>query len=134
MSAKIPVTPSRAATPRGSLSLGMVAGDFLFTSGCVAFHPETGEIVGTTVEEQTRQTLANLGRILSEQQLDFSDVVRATVHLTEVQRDFAAFDTVYREIVPEPRPSRTAVGATLAVPGLLVEIDMIALLRRPAGG
>lgn len=133
MSARLPVVPDRGPTPRGSLSPGMAAGGFLFTSGCVAFHPETGEIVGATVEEQTRQTLENLQRILGARGLSFADVVRATVHLAEVQRDFAAFDAAYREIVPEPRPTRTTVGATLAVPGLLVEIDMIALLRETEG-
>lgn len=128
-SAKRPVRPERAANPRGSLSLGMVAGDLLFTSGCVAFDPETGDIVGDTVAEQTRQTLANLDHILKVEGLDFGDVVRTSVHLTDVRRDFAEFDAAYREIVPEPRPSRTTVGSTLAVPGLLVEIDMVALRR-----
>lgn len=124
-----PVTPEQAIAPRGSLSLGMIAGELLFTSGCVAFHPETGDIVGDTVGEQTRQTLANLERILHADGLDFGDVVRATVHLADVQRDFADFDEAYRAIVPEPRPARTTVGATLAVPGLLVEIDLVALRR-----
>jgi 2-iminobutanoate/2-iminopropanoate deaminase len=128
-SRKQPVTPEGAAKPRGSLSLGMTTGDLLFTSGCVAFDPDSGDIVGETVAEQTRQTLANVGRILHKEGLDFGDVVQAHVHLTDVQRDFAEFDATYREIVPEPMPARTTVGATLAVSGLLVEIDMIALRR-----
>jgi reactive intermediate/imine deaminase len=129
---KRPVKPERAPDPRGSLSLGVIAGEFLFVSGCVAFSPDNGEIVGKTVAEQTRQTLANVGRVLAVDGLDFSDVVKASVHLTDVQRDFGEFDAAYREIVPEPRPARTTVGSTLAVPGLLVEIDVTAL-RRPAG-
>lgn len=129
MASKTPVRPEGTPTPRGSLSQGILAGGFLFTSGTVAFHPETGEIVGETVEEQTEQTLANLAKTLDAAGLEFADVVKSTVHLTDPQRDFAAFDAVYRKHVPEPRPVRTTVGSVLAVPGLLVEIDMVALTR-----
>lgn len=128
MAEKIPLTPDSAPTPKGSLSPGIEAAGMVFTSGSVAFHPETGEIVGSTVGEQTRQTLANVGRILATRNLSLADVVKATVHLSDVRRDFAEFDAAYREIVPEPRPVRTTVGSTLAQPGLLVEIDMIAIM------
>lgn len=127
--AKVQVTPEGTPPQKGSLSPGILAAGFLFTSGLAAIHPETREIVGSTVAEQTEQTLDNLAGVLAAAGLDFGDVVKATVHLTDVQRDFAAFDAVYRSRIPEPRPVRTTVGSVLARPGLLVEIDMVALAR-----
>lgn len=129
MTGKIKVQPTGTPTPKGSLSQGIVANGFLFTSGSVAFHSETGEIVGATVEEQTRQVLSNLAAILSVNGLTFDDVVQSTVHLADIKRDFAAFDATYREFFHEPWPTRTTVGSTLAVDGLLVEIGVVALLR-----
>lgn len=126
MSQKVQIQPEGVPTPKGSLSHGLLVGGFVFTSGAVAFHPETGEIVGTTVEEQTRQTLGNLAKVLAARGLTFDDAVRVTVHLADVRRDFKAFDTTYREFFSEPFPVRTTVGSTLAVDGLLVEIDLVA--------
>lgn len=129
MHGKVQVEPDDVPTPKGSLSHGIVAGGFLFTSGTVAFHPQTGEIVGTTIEEQTRQTLENLSKVLTAQGLTFDDVVKSTVHLADPRRDFKAFDATYREFFNEPRPTRTTVGSILAVDGLLVEIDLVAVVR-----
>jgi 2-iminobutanoate/2-iminopropanoate deaminase len=49
---------------------------------------------------------------------------KATVHLAELQRDFAAFDAAYRRVMPEPFPVRTTVGSQLL--GILVEVDVVA--------
>ena len=128
MSEKIPVHPNGKPAPKAALSLGIVSGGFLFVSGAVAFHPETGEIVGDTVEEQTRQTLNNVQAVLAERGLGFGDVVQARAYLAEAQRDFAAFDATYREFFAEPFPARTTIGVTLAKDGLLVEVDVVAAL------
>ena len=104
-----------------------MAGGFLYTAGMGPNDPATGQVVGDTVEEQTVQTLANLGAILAERGLDFSDVVKVTAHLTDLHRDFPAFDAAFRTVVPEPYPARTTVGSTLW--HILVEIDVVAKLR-----
>lgn len=125
---RTPVTPAGARPSRLALSSGVIAGGLLFTAGMVAYHPDTGEIVGTTVREQTRQTMDNLGAVLAAAGVDFADVVRCRVHLADVRRDFAEFDAAYREFFAPPYPARTTVGSTLAAEGLLVEIDMVAVL------
>jgi peptide/nickel transport system substrate-binding protein/2-iminobutanoate/2-iminopropanoate deaminase len=127
------VTPSGSAPSRLALSPGIVVGRLLFTSGMVAYHPRSGEIVGSTVGEQTRQTLQNLGAVLAAAGATAADVVRCRVHLADVRRDFADFDAAYREFFPPPYPARTTVGSTLAAEGLLVEIDMVAELPERAG-
>lgn len=128
-----PVTPAGSGPSRLALSHGMVANGLLFTAGMVAYHPQTGEIVGGTVGEQTRQTLQNLAAILAAAGVGFADVVRARVHLADVRRDFAEFDAAYREFFTPPYPARTTVGSTLAAEGLLVEIDLVVLLPQQGG-
>lgn len=116
-----------APTPGGPYSHGVVAGGFLYTAGLGPQAPGTKEVVGSDIETQTRQVMRNLAAVLAERGLDFSDVVKTTVHLQEPGRDFAGFNTAYREFVVAPYPVRTTVGSTLA--GILVEIDLVAALR-----
>jgi 2-iminobutanoate/2-iminopropanoate deaminase len=126
MSRSIVSTPA-AAQPGASYSHGVVAGGLLYTAGCGPQDAETGRIIGTDVAEQTHQTLNNLEAILATQGLDFSDLVKVTVHLQELKRDFLAFDAVYRSRVPSPYPARTTVGSDLW--DILVEIDVVAAIR-----
>jgi len=121
------VSATAAPAPRGGYSQGIVANGFLSTAGLAAVDPGSDTIVGTDIATQTEQTLRNLLAVLTVEGLDFSDVVKATVHLQDLGRDFAGFDAVYRRMVAEPRPVRTTVGSQLA--GILVEIDVVAALR-----
>lgn len=120
------VTTAGAPAPIGGYSQGIAAGPYLFTSGFGPQDPVTGEL-GRTIEEQTAQVLANLAALLATDGLTLDDVVKATVHLHDVQRDFAGFDRVYREHFGDPRPVRTTVGSVLM--DILVEIDVVALRR-----
>ncbi|GAA2093090.1 RidA family protein [Microlunatus panaciterrae] len=114
----------QAPKPGGSYSQAIAAGPFLFTAGMGPQDPETGKVVGETIEEQTAQVLANLQAILAADGLTFADVVKVTTHLQDVERDFAGYDAVYRTVLTEPYPVRTTVGSTLL--GILVEIDVVA--------
>jgi 2-iminobutanoate/2-iminopropanoate deaminase len=100
------------------------SGRLVFTAGFGPHDPESGS-VPDDVEAQTEATLANVSRALSASGLDLSDVVKATVHLAELDRDFDAFNAVYGRIMPSPYPVRTTVGSRLL--GILVEIDVVAL-------
>ncbi|MFD0020798.1 RidA family protein [Streptomyces sp. NPDC058382] len=120
------VTTAGAPAPIGGYSQGIAAGPYLFTSGFGPQDPVTGEL-GGTIEEQTAQVLANLAALLATEGLTLDDVVKATVHLHDVHRDFAGFDEVYRAHFADPRPVRTTVGSVLM--NILVEIDVVALRR-----
>ncbi|MET7632972.1 Rid family hydrolase [Streptomyces sp. NPDC005078] len=120
------ITTSGAPAPIGGYSQGVAAGPYLFTSGFGPQDPVTGEL-GETIDEQTHQVLANLSALLATDGLTLDDVVKATVHLQDVHRDFAGFDHVYRKYFSDPRPVRTTVGSELM--GILVEIDVVALRR-----
>lgn len=109
--------------PAGPYSQGVVAGNLFFSAGFGPQDPQTGEIAGN-VADQTRQVLRNIGTVLAEAGLDFDDVVKTTVHLQHLDRDFADFNAAYSEFFTQPYPVRTTVGSTLA--GILVEIDVVA--------
>jgi enamine deaminase RidA (YjgF/YER057c/UK114 family) len=95
----------------------------VFTAGFGPHDPQTGDIPDG-IEAQTEATLANVSRALRGAGLDLSDVVKATVHLAELHRDFKGFDAAYRKVMPQPFPVRTTVGSQLL--GILVEIDVVA--------
>lgn len=90
------ITTAGAPAPIGGYSQGIAAGPYLFTSGFGPQDPVTGEL-GETIDEQTHQVLANLSALLATDGLTLEDVVKATVHLQDVHRDFAGFDQVYRK-------------------------------------
>ena len=121
------IETSDAPIPKGAYSQGIVAGGFLFTAGVAPHDPTTREIVGDTIAAQTAQTMRNLEAVLGARGLSLSDVVKTTVHLANLERDFASFDETYRSLMKDARPARTTVGSTLA--GFLVEIDLIALVK-----
>lgn len=112
--------------PKGAYSPGVRAGDLLFVSGQVPRDPRTGALVGEgDVAAQTRQTFENLAGVLAAAGATLADVVSLTVHLAHTD-DWAAFDAVYRTVMPPPYPTRTVVGAELR--GILVEVTAVAWL------
>jgi len=126
MAGKQEIRTGDAPAPAGSYSQGLVVGDFLYTAGMGPADPRTGEVVGEDVATQTRQVLENLRAVLAARDLTFDNVVKATVHLQELRRDFAAYDAVYRSHFTPPFPVRTTVGSDLM--NILVEIDFVAYL------
>ena len=114
-----------APAPAGPYSQGIVANGFLYTAGFGPQDPITGEIADS-VEEQTRQVLRNIQSVLAAHGATMDQVVKSTVHLQHLDRDFAAYNVAYREFFSEPFPVRTTVGSTLA--NILVEIDVVAAL------
>jgi 2-iminobutanoate/2-iminopropanoate deaminase len=113
-----------APTPAGPYSHAVAANGFLYTAGFGPNDPATGQVVGDDVAAQTRQVLRTIGTVLAAAGLGFGDVVKSTVHLADLHRDFAAFNVAYAEFFTAGFPVRTTVGSTLA--NILVEIDVVA--------
>lgn len=120
------VSTDRAPSPAGPYSQAIIANGFLYTAGQTPHDPVTGRTVGTSIEEQTVQTMKNLAAVLHGHKLNFSHVIKATVHLHHPGRDVAGFNAVYQEFVEAPYPARTTVGSFLG--DFLVEIDVVAAL------
>lgn len=107
-------------------SSAVTVNGFLYTAGQTPHHPITDEVIGSSIAEQTEQTLINLGELLAQHGYGFEHVVKSTAHLLDIERDFAGFNEVYAKYFVEPYPVRTTVGSHLN--GFLVEIDVIASL------
>ncbi|MGA7203934.1 MAG: Rid family detoxifying hydrolase [Specibacter sp.] len=122
------ITTDKAPVPAGPYSQAIAANGFLYTAGQTPHHPVTDETVGTTIGEQTVQAMKNLGEVLAAHGLDYSHVVKATVHLHHPGRDFDGFNAVYESFVQAPYPARTTVGSFLG--DFLVEIDAVAVIPR----
>ena len=119
------ITTPKAPAAIGPYSQAYRTGDLLFTSGQVALDPETGEIVGSTIEEQARRCCESVGAILAEAGLGFENVVKTTCILADMA-DFAAFNAVYGEYFTEPYPARSCVEVSALPKGVLVECECIA--------
>lgn len=114
-------------SPTGAYSPAVRAGDFLYVSGQVPRDPRSGASIGSDVVEQTRQVISNLEAVLDAAGAKLSDVVSVTVYLASPDL-WTAFNGVYRELMPQPYPTRTAIGASLR--GFLVEISAVAYLGK----
>ena len=117
------ITTRSGASPIGAYSQGLRVGDFIFVSGQGPLDPETGQIVGTTIEEQTARVLENIKAILAAGGASMTDVVKVSAHLSDLSM-FERYNEVYGTYFPDPKPARTTVGSQLL--GILVEIDAIA--------
>lgn len=109
--------------PAGAYSPAAKAGGFVFVSGQVPRDPVTGEMAADDIESQTRQVMRNVERALVAAGAALGDVVSVIVYLANPD-DWGAFNAVYKEIMPQPYPTRTAVGAQLR--GILIEVSAIA--------
>ena len=127
-----PIATSEAPSPKGAYSQAVRVRDAVYSSGIGPRDANTGAISGSTVEDQTRQAFRNLSSILSAAGASITDVVNLRAYLAEIDRDFGAFDRVCREFFVEPYPARTTIGARLL--GILVEVDAVAIIRRPDKG
>jgi 2-iminobutanoate/2-iminopropanoate deaminase len=123
---KTAITTADAPAPVASYSQAVRKGNVLQVAGQGPTDPATGEFAGTTVAEQTRQTLRNVQAILRAAGADFDDVLMMRVYLTDVA-DFPAMNEVYSTFVSPPFPARTTVYVGLPA-GMLVEIDALAVL------
>ena len=118
--------------PAGAYSPGIVAeGRFVYVSGQGSLRD--GEVAGDTIEEQTQIVLGNVAAVLESAGAGLADVVQCRVFLADTA-DFRAMDGVYAQIFPPPLPARTTVGVALPLPGMLVEIDCVAVLPTGADG
>jgi len=116
------ITTPQAPIPAGPYSQAIKVGNRVYVAGQRPFDVAT-DTMPEGIEEQTRQVLKNIGYILEAAGANFSDIVKATVHLQNLG-DFQAFNEVYKQFFVEPFPVRTTVESTLR--GILVEIDVIA--------
>jgi 2-iminobutanoate/2-iminopropanoate deaminase len=104
-----------------------VEGQLLFTAGQIALDPKTGAMVGTTIQDQTKQVCENLKAILIASHSDLNHVIKTTVFLKNFN-DFAAMNDVYGHYFGAAAPARSTVEVARLPKDALVEIDAVALI------
>jgi 2-iminobutanoate/2-iminopropanoate deaminase len=121
------VTSPDAPAAVGPYSHAVRTGDLLFCSGQVALDPASGELVGDTVAEQTRQVMQNLTAVCTAAGADLARAVRCTIYLTDMST-FGEVGEVYAESFTAEPPARVTVGVAALPKGALVEVDAVVAL------
>jgi 2-iminobutanoate/2-iminopropanoate deaminase len=124
------VATNEAPKAIGPYSQAVRAGNLLFTSGQIALHPETQQVVDGGIAEQAERVFANLKAILEAGGSSFANVVKATVFLKDFN-DFAAMNAIYAEHLAaegNQPPARTTVEVSRLPKDVLLEIDLVAII------
>jgi 2-iminobutanoate/2-iminopropanoate deaminase len=122
------IQTSKAPNALGPYSQAIMTDTLVFCSGQGPIDPETNALVEGDVTVQTTRTMENIKALLGEMGLDFSDVVKSTCYLADMD-DFKAFNEVYGSYFPQPYPARTTIQAARLPLDILVEIEVIAQKR-----
>ena len=120
----VPSTPS-APAPAAPYSVTNEANGFLFVSGQVGLDPATGERERDDVAAQSARVMQNIGAILGDLGLSYSDIVKSTIFLTDMA-DFSTVNEVYGSFFEGAYPARSTVQVAGLPLGFLVEIEVIA--------
>ncbi len=121
----------RAPAAIGPYSQAVLVGDTLYCSGQIAIDPKTGSLITDSIERETEQVLENLGAVLRAAGMDYKDVVRCTVYMTDIN-DYAQINEVYSRYFNESPPAREAVQVAALPRGARVEISCIAVRQTPS--
>jgi 2-aminomuconate deaminase len=119
------IVSGRAPRPLGPYPHARRLGNLLFLSGIGPRHRDT-EQIPDGIEAQTRACIENVKAILEDAGSSLDRVVDVTVFLTDVDRDFAAFNRVYGEFFDSIRPTRTTVGVVALPVPISIELKVIA--------
>ena len=120
------ITTQYAPAAIGPYSQAVISGGLLFASGQIPLSPETGNVTGATIKEQTEQIMKNIGAVLKAAGCGFNNVVKATCFLTDMN-DFADFNEVYAKYF-SGKPARSCVAVSALPRGVLAEVEIVAEL------
>ena len=124
MTRRIVYTP-KAAKPPATYSQAVKAAGLVFVSGTSPADPETGQLKGGTIQEQTRQALTNLAAILDAAGSSMDKIVSMTFVLAD-EEDFAGMNEEWLRWFPENPPARSGAKLPMRMPGLKISIAAIA--------
>ena len=120
------VYTKNAPDPVGPYSQAILTNNTLFISGQVALDPNNGDMINSSIEEETIQVMNNLKAILNEVGFDFSNVIKSTIYLSDMN-NFSKVNEVYGSFFNKDYvPSRVTVEVSGLPKDANVEIDMIA--------
>ena len=117
-----------APAPIGPYNQAVLKGNTLYTSGQIAIHPKTGELVNSTIEAETEQVMQNMKAVLEAAGMTFENVVKSTIFIMNMN-DFGTINSVYGSYFNEKTaPARETVQVACLPKNVNIEISMIAVL------
>jgi 2-iminobutanoate/2-iminopropanoate deaminase len=119
------INTSEAPAPIGPYSQAVQVGDLLFISGQIAINPASGNVEAKDIHEETVQVMKNLTAILHEAQMDFNNVIKTTIFLSDMSH-FATVNEIYASYFTGDHPARETVAVKGLPKNVNVEIGMIA--------
>ena len=122
---KTEVVSTKAPVPIGPFSQAVVAGNLVFVSAQFAMNPATGVFVMETIEAETAQVMDNIQAILQEAGCHFSQVVKSSIFLTDIQ-EYGKVNAVYSSYFKGPFPARETVQVEGLPKNVHIEISVIA--------
>lgn len=123
---KIVIETKNAPAPIGPYSQAVLSGNTLYTSGQVAFKPETGELVLDTIENETQQVMSNMSAVLAEAGMTFDNVIKTSIFISNMD-NFSRINEVYAQYFTANFPARETVEVARLPKDVNVEISMIAV-------
>ena len=122
------INSNNAPQPIGPYSQAVKAkGAFVFISGQIPFTKD-GDLVGDTIQEQTRQSIENIQAILNEENLSLKDVVKVNIYMKDLGQ-FVEMNEVYNSFFSETKPARAAVEVSRLPKDVQIEIEAIAVFE-----
>lgn len=121
------IRTDRAPLPIGPYNQAVLVNGFLYVSGQIALHPDTNELIISEIRTETKRVMENINGILEAAGLDFNNVVKSTIFLTDMN-NFATVNEVYGSYFKEETaPARETVQVSKLPKGVNVEISVIAV-------
>ena len=119
------INTKNAPAPIGPYSQAVIANGFLFLSGQIAINPESGEVIQSSIAEETHQVMRNIKAVLLEASYGFEDVVKTTIFLSDMAL-FAEVNEIYGSFFHNNFPARETLAVKGLPKGVNVEISMTA--------
>lgn len=118
------INTEKAPAAIGPYSQAIKVNNFLFVSGQIPVHPQTGEIPAS-IDDQTHRVMKNIEAILSEANLNWNNLVKTTIFLQNLS-DFATVNEIYASYFSDAYPARECVQVSALPKNVLIEISVIA--------
>ena len=120
------ISTQKAPKAIGPYSQAILSGNTLYCSGQIAINPETGELILSSISEETHQVMKNISEILKAAEMDFSNVVKCSIFMKDMGQ-YSEINDVYASYFSANPPAREAVEVSVLPKNVNIEISVIAV-------
>ena len=120
------ISTQKAPKAIGPYSQAILSGNTLYCSGQIAINPETGELILSSISEETHQVMKNISEVLKAAEMDFSNVVKCSIFMKDMEQ-YSEINDVYASYFSANPPAREAIEVSVLPKNVNVEISVIAV-------